>query len=492
MENVSFNEIPLDIRTPGQYIEVDNTKAVQGLPNQERKILVIGNRLTTGTVEEQIPTRILNGDQAEDAFGRGSVIAAMLKALKVANKYTDVWAVALDDNDAGVAASGTVTFAGSPTAAGTLNMYIAGQLVQTAVATTDAASDIATNVVAAITAQTDLPVTAEVNGATPEQVDITARNKGEHGNDIDIRLNYYQGQKTPAGITATIVAMSGGTGNPDIADAISAIGDDQYYTIICPWSDSATLTAIEAEVSDRWGPMAQKTGHFFTALSGTHATLTTWGSSRNSAHSSAIGVKDSPTPPWIWTAVHAGVVEYHGAIDPARPFQTLTMPGLLPPPEENRFTREERNLLLKDGISTFTVDQGGNVYIERVITTYQENAFGIADISYLDLNTKWTVDYIRYAIRARIALRFPRYKLADDGTRFAAGQAVVTPSLIRAELLALFRELEAVALVEDFDQFKADLIVVRSNSDPNRVNAVIPPDIVNQFRVFAAAIQYRL
>ncbi len=46
--------------------------------------------------------------------------------------------------------------------------------------------------------------------------------------------------------------------------------------------------------------------------------------------------------------------------------------------------------------------------------------------------------------------------------------------------------------MENFDQFKNDLIVVRSDADPNRVNAVIPPDVVNQFRVFAAAVQFRL
>jgi len=117
---------------------------------------------------------------------------------------------------------------------------------------------------------------------------------------------------------------------------------------------------------------------------------------------------------------------------------------------------------------------------------------GVEDISYLDLNTKWTVDFIRFAVRARIALRFPRYKLANDGTQYAPGQAVVTPRTIRGELLALFRELEEVALVEGFEQFKNDLLVVRSTQDPNRVNAVLPPDIVNQFRVFAAAVQFRL
>tara|TARA_R110002050_G_scaffold269917_1_gene412417 strand:- start:39923 stop:41398 length:1476 start_codon:yes stop_codon:yes gene_type:complete len=489
-DNISFNEIPVDIRTPGQYIEFDNTKAVQGLPNQERKILVIANRLSTGTVAADTPFRVLSAELGENAAGRGSVLAGMLVALKAANKYSDVWAIGLDDNVAGVAAAGSILFAGTPSA-GTLNVYIAGQRIQIAVASTDTAANIVTNLSAKINAQTDLPVTAAPN-VVPEQIDITARNKGEHGNDIDIRLNYYQGETLPSGITATVTAMSAGAGNPDIADAIAAMGDDQFYTIIIPWSDTATMTAVEAELDGRWGPMNQKTGHVFTGLSKTHAGLSSWGSARNSVHSTAIGIYDSPTPPWIWAAIHGGIVEFNGAIDPARPFQTLAMPGLLAPPEQNRFTREERNLLLKDGISTFTVGQDGKVYIERVITTYQQNAFGIEDISYLDLNTKWTLDYIRYAVRVRIALRYPRYKLADDGTRFAAGQAVVTPSMIRAELLALFRELENVALVENFDQFKADLIVVRSVSDPNRINAVIPPDVVNQFRVFAAAVQFRL
>lgn len=491
-ENISFAEIPLDIRTPGQFIEFDNTRAVQGLPTQDRKILVIGNRLAAGDVAAEIPVRILNPEQGEAAFGRGSILAAMLEAVKFANRSTDVWAVALDDADAGVAATGSILFAGTPTKAQTMTLYVAGERVQIALATTDTAATIATKLVAQINAQTDLPLIAAVNGATPAKVDLTARNKGEHGNDIDLRTTYYQTDKQPEGITVTITAMANGDGNPDIADALAAVGDDQFYTILSPWTDETNMAALEAELTQRWGPMTQKTGHAFVGLSATHAGLSTYGTSRNSVQSSVIGWHNSPTAPWVLASAWAAVVEFNGAIDPARPFQTLTLPGVMAPPEESRFNREERNILLKDGISTLTVGQDGTVYIERVITTYQQNAFGVDDISYLNLNTKWTVDYIRYAVRTRIALRFPRFKLADDGTRFAPGQAVVTPSMIRAELLALFRELEQVALVEDFEQFKADLLVVRSNSDPDRVNAIIPPNIVNQFRVFAAAVQFLL
>ena len=165
---------------------------------------------------------------------------------------------------------------------------------------------------------------------------------------------------------------------------------------------------------------------------------------------------------------------------------------MLAPLQGDRFTRAERELLLRDGISTFTVDQGGAVLIERAITTYQTNAFGLDDIAFLDLNTPLTLAYLRLAVRSRILAKFPRHKLAGDDARFSTGQAIVTPKVIRAELIALFRELEEAGLVENLDQFAADLVVERDATDPSRVNALIPPDIVNQFRVFAGRVEFRL
>jgi phage tail sheath gpL-like len=312
------------------------------------------------------------------------------------------------------------------------------------------------------------------------------------GNDIDVRANYYQGEALPVGLAVAIVAMASGATNPDINTALAAIADDQYYTIINPWTDATSMAALEAELGNRWGPMQQRTGHAFSGYRGTMSAASAYGAARNSPHTSVIAAKLSPTPPWVWAAAWAATVEYFGAIDPARPFQTLAIPGVLTPAEADRYTRAERDLLLRDGISTFTVGSDDTVYIERVITTYQTNAFGVDDTSFLDLETVWTVDYIRYAVRVRIALRYPRYKLANDGTNYAPGQAIVTPKAIRAELLALFKELEFAGLVENFDQYKAQLLVVRSTQDPNRINAVIPPDIINQFRVFAAAVQFRL
>ena len=130
--------------------------------------------------------------------------------------------------------------------------------------------------------------------------------------------------------------------------------------------------------------------------------------------------------------------------------------------------------------------------IERAITTYQVNSFGVADTSYLDSETLHTLAYIIRRLKSVITSKFARYKLADDGTKFGAGQAIVTPSIIKGEILAEYAKLEAEGIVENLDAFKKALIVERSAKDPNRINVLLPPDLVNQLRVFATLVQFRL
>jgi phage tail sheath gpL-like len=40
--------------------------------------------------------------------------------------------------------------------------------------------------------------------------------------------------------------------------------------------------------------------------------------------------------------------------------------------------------------------------------------------------------------------------------------------------------------------FKKNLIVERHPNDPNRVNVLYPPDLINQLRIFAVLAQFRL
>jgi len=103
-----------------------------------------------------------------------------------------------------------------------------------------------------------------------------------------------------------------------------------------------------------------------------------------------------------------------------------------------------------------------------------------------------TLYRLRFQVRARISQKFPRHKLADDGNLIGPGNAVVTPKVIRAELISLAQDWIEAGLVEGIEQFKADLLVERDQADPNRINALIPPDLVNQLRFFASMIQFRV
>lgn len=492
---ISFNTIPDNLRVPLAYVEFDNSRAVVGTPAMQYRVLFIGQKLSAGSGAVNTLLQVPTVDQAVALFGAGSMLARMIEQFKAANRYIDCWAVALADAGAAVAAAGTCTFTGPATAAGTLALYIGGDRVRFAVTSGMAASEAATALAAAINADTTLPVTAAVNGGVPEQVDITARHAGLVGNDIDMRLNYYSDDATPAGITATLVAMgsaTAGAANPDVADAVTAMGDEWFQGIVMPYTDSANLDILETELDSRWSGTRQIGGIAYCAYRGTHSAAVTFGDGRNSALVCCMPTAQTPNPPYLWAAAVAAQTSLSLSIDPARPLQTLELTGILPPPETDRWAQDERNLLLWDGMSSWYVDAGGNVRIERLITMYQENIYGLPDPSYLNLTTPATLEYLRYSLRARITQKFPRHKLADDGIDYGPGQAIATPKIIRAEIIALAEEWAQAGLIEDLEQFRTDLVVERNADDRDRVDVLCPPNIVNQFRVFAAQVQFIL
>ncbi len=490
--SISFNGIPADIRTFGQYVEFDSSRAVQGLSGMPYKVLAIGQRLTTGTVAASTPFLASSAEYGEAAAGRGSILAEMIRAFKKANPYTELWAIGLTDDAGGTAATKTLTVTGPATADGVVYLYIGGQRITYAVTNGDAQNAIASGLKTAIdTAQNTilggLIVTA---GVSTNVVTLTCRHKGTVGNRLDARFNYNQGDAFPAGVSIAVAAGVTGATDPSMTTALTAIGDTQYNAFISALPDDTNMDLLESELADRWGPMVQKEGHAFIAVNDSVANTTTAGNARNSKHTTLMGLGATPTSPWIVASVVCAV----DASDPdyARPRQTLELPGVLPPAESARFTREERNTLLTDGVSTGYTDAGGIVRIERLLTTYQTNASAIPDTSYLDRTTLATLAYLRWSWRTRVALKFPRYKLANDGAQFGPGQAIVTPNTIRSEAIAWFLELEKVGYVENVDQFIEDLIVERNAIDVNRVDMRMSPDLINQFIVLAGQIQFLL
>lgn len=490
---VPFSNIPANLRVPLFYAEVDNSQANSGA--QTQRTLIIGQIIASGNGVVNVPVLGQGVSDAKAKGGLGSMLALMTDAYVRADDFGEVWFLPLADAAGGVAASGTVLIAGTPTATGVISLYIAGQLLSLTVTTGELAADIATALAALVNSSSDLPVTASAATAT---VTLTAKNKGFGGNEIDLRLNYQgssSGEAVPAGLTLTLTQMASGATNPTLDTALANLGDEAFDFIVCPYTDTASLNALKNLLNDktgRWSYANQVYGHVFAAQRGTVSALSTAGNARNNQHESIMGFYNSPSPAWIWAADVAGTAAVALRADPGRPLQTLTLSTVLAPPSPSQFILGERNTLLWDGISTFMVGSDGTVAIENLITTYQQNAFGAADDSYLQVETLFLLMFVLRAQRSLVTSKYSRVKLAANGTRFAPGSAIVTPNTIKADLIAQYGEMEFNGFVQDAAGFAKGLIVEKNSVNPNRVDVLWPGTLINQLRIFALLAQFRL
>lgn len=493
---VPFINIPQQLRVPLFYAEMDNSQA-NGSATGIRKALGIGQKLAAGSATVNVPYIVASVAQAIALFGRGSMLARMVEKYRANDNYGELWCIAVADNGAGAAATGTTTVVGTATAAGTVPLYVGGQRILAPVLVGDTATVVATSIVAAITAAADLPVTsANVAGV----ITHTCRWKGPTGNDItqtDCFAGSAGGEALPAGITLTYSAatLAGGTSNPVLTPVISAMGDDEYDFIFHGYTDTTSMDAIDVEMNDttgRWSYARQIYGHAYTALRGTLGTLVTAGDLRNGPHHTMAAVDaDCLTPAYeyaaFYTARNAVFINAHCG----RPTQTGVLTGASIPRAGKRFLFNERASLLNHGVATSYVS-GGALRVERAITTYQKNAYGQPDVSYLDSESLHLSAYVLRRLRSIITSKYPRHSLANDGTRFAAGAAIITPKVARGEMIAEYEKMEFEGYVENAELFAANLIVERPASDPNRLDVLFPPDYINQLRVFAVLNQFRL
>ncbi|ENK4567077.1 phage tail sheath subtilisin-like domain-containing protein [Yersinia enterocolitica] len=490
---IPFTHIPSNLRTPLFFAEFDNSQANTATTTQ--RTLIIGQMLNAGTLPADVPVLVSSVATVAGQCGAGSMLHGQMAAYLANDIAGEIYILPLADTEAMVAATGKITVTTQASATGVISLYIAGIRVQVAVVATDEVAAVATALTAAINTTISLPVTA---AAVDAVITLTAKNKGAHGNTIDLRLNYLGSagsETTPDSLVLAFTPMAGGAGVPELDDALANLQDRTFDFIINPYTDTASLNKIKDFLSDstgRWSYAEQLYGHSFAAQSGTYGQLTAAGELRNDQHASLLGVNGSPTPSYIWSAAYVGAIAQSLRNDPGRPLQTLAISGVLAPPLASRFTLTERNNLLHSGISTVTTADDGTVQVENIITTYQKNKYGAEDDSYLQIETLFLLMFVTRFLRTQVTSKFARMKLAADGTRFAPGSAIITPNVIRAELIAQYQTLEFNGYVQDAKGFAKGLIVEKSASNPNRVDVQWTGVLINQLRIFAVLNQFRL
>ncbi|MRN38933.1 phage tail protein [Neisseria sp. N95_16] len=465
-EEISFDTIPGAVRVPGQYIEFNTRTVVQGLPQNPQKLLIIGPMLADGKQPERTPVQLYSDAQAGELFGQGSWAQAMVKQVFSNNAYLDVTVIGVPDHEAGVAAVGSVAVSGEATTAGAVDLVIGGVEYSIAVTAGATAESVADKLRAKLAASPACLVTGGGLGAT---VSLTAKNKGEIGNEITVSVH-----SGAAGLSFNVTALANGQKNADISEALTVVAGKHYHVIVCPFVDDANAKALSTHLTDVSNAIEQRGSIGVFGWRGTLATGIAFAAKLNDGRVTCAWYKGAIEGNALIAAGYAA--QLAAEQDPAKPLNTLEVHDLTVTPDADWPLFTECNNALFNGMTPLTV-VNNKVQIMRAVSTYTKSAADVDDPSLLDITTIRTLDYTRKAVKERIALRFPRAKLSDT----------LVPK-VKSEVLDVLIKLEDAEIIENAEANKGKLQMVRAENDPNRLNAVIPADVVNGLHVFAGRI----
>jgi phage tail sheath gpL-like len=431
-----------------------------------RKILVIGtyDEATYTTVTENVPQLATSPEDVGSKTGFGFMLHRLVKQAYAGSNGIELWWVAQPEDGAAVVATGTITYVGTITEAGTIYLYVAGIAVPVTVATGDDATAIATATVAAITANDDLPVTAT---SALGVVTVTSKAKGPWGNSISLTFNWGFQEEFPAGLTsATVVDMASGAGIPDIDDALNGLGtgddanEDHFTDVVHGYlQDSATLNKVSVYngVGDTFSGLYSKTvARPFRSLVGDVAAgssglsnLVSLGDGRKTDRTNGvIAVPGSPNHPAEVAALAIGIMANINNNRAEQNYIGQILTGVIPGAVADRWTSlyDNRDTAVKAGASPTTID-GGAVIMSSTMSFYHPDSVPASSNGYANMRNISIVQNMLFNVQANFSSE------NWQGVSLVSDTARVTNIVDRQKA----RDLEAVkddliALANSFEQ----------------------------------------
>lgn len=478
---------PLNV--PGTYFVIDPSGAITGSPALPNSVLYIGSRLSAGTVDALEIRQIITDTDAEAFFGVGSHIAQMIEKGRGTGPSGQVikqWAISLDDAGGGAAAAGDITFTGTSTEAGTLGYMIGGREIRVGIPSGTAAAAVPALAVAADHTR----LAATPTDGTGGVLDFDARNAGEIGNDIDIRMT----EELPAGLSEVITGMTGGATNPLLTAAITAIKGLTVQRIVLGYSDTTSVDAIVAELVARESFIREQYGRAFVGLAGSSSSAIAYAAGYNSRFLTLMLSSLSPMPPWevaAWlTMVDASISDPSGNRDHA------TGLGFVHPTITARLGFSDHEALIVGGVTPLVGDDFGDVMeVVRHVTTYKQNAGGFPDKTYQDATTSDTLWALTFTADFRLTTLYGDFKVADDPVSDIPGQSILTPNRLITALLLIYDDIwVANGWVEEAGRsaYQEALVAERNKSDVGRLDSFIRPNLTNSLHVIAIQVGFIL
>lgn len=399
---------------------VRNVQFQSEAQNLPRRILIAATYDPAKTaVVPLVPVHVLSPEDAGAQFGFGSMAHRLALQAFLGGQGTPVYVLPQAEAGGAVVATGAIDFTTSDAVvAGTIYVYIAGIAVPVVAAALATPTALALALVAAITANKLLPVTAAVDGVIPGKVNITAKNKGPWGNAISLEVNLGVGQALPSGVVCTITDMADGAGIPVMATALAALGtgddaNEAYFTDFVHGygQDTTTLDAISTYVgagNDFTGLYSKTVGRPFRSLSGDVATgsaglaalIVISDARKLDRANGVISVPGSASHPAEIAAQTIGHMARINLDRVAQHYLGVPLIDIHVGAKADRWNADydSRDTAVKSGISPVRI-QNGVVTLQNVVTFYRPDSVPVASNGYRSMRNIAIIQNLLFNIR---------------------------------------------------------------------------------------------
>lgn len=438
------------------------------------KLVVTGTKTTAGSaVADQDIIRIFSEEDADTYLGEGSEAAMQCYAALAIDGVT-LYAAPVAENGSAVAASLTVTIAGTWTSGGTVAIYLAGRAIQATANIGDSATVVAAALTAAINGTARLPFTATSLAGV---ITIVVRSKGVRGNDYICRKDL---SAAPTGLTCALaggsaltggmVPFTGGTGADDVTNVLGLLATDVYDIQAWAQNDVTNAGLIKTALVSEAGPLVMHLEHAIFSKTRTLSAANTFASATlNAYRCSCIWLENSESAPSFVSAQAAAVRSVLVADNPNFRYDGYVLPTVAPQSQKADIPLTgELNSALNSGVTPLTTLPDGTVKIVRAVQSHCLNG-SAPDYRTLD----WGDVDVPDRASKELGASWDAYSEVNPvaGPDPAEGEetppaGVATPSLWNAEASSELQDMVDEGWILSFD------VVSEWNDDANRIMTV--------------------
>lgn len=453
-----------------------------------QRLAVVGQG-TSLAVYATDKVQVTSASEAASLFGFGSPIHLALKQLFPVNGdgvgTIPVTVYPLDDDGAGVVASGDITPSGAQTV---LSSYVVRvnniDSEPFLIDIGDVVATINTAIANAINATLDMPVIA-VGGALT--VDLTSKWKGASANDLTVEII----GSTTAGTVFAFTQPTGGLNNPDVNLALNQVGNvwETMFLNCMDAADTGTLDKFSVFGEGRWGalvrkPMVSFVGEVSATVSAAIAVPDARTLDRTNAQLVSPGSKDLP---FVVAARQLARIAVVGNNNPPQDYGSQQATGLVPGDDGDQWNYTERDQAVKAGSSTIEV-KDGVVSVGDVVTYYHPAGDPLPAY-------RFVVDIVKLQnILFNLDLIFatPEWDGAPliPDSQPTVNRAAKKPRMAKADVAAMLDSLGLEAIISDPKTAKESILAEIDSGNPKRLNLVVTVQLSGNSNISSVDLEF--